>query len=224
MTVRCSIFLYLRLYFLPYIEMDLLDFCDTLEEYQKSIEVPAPDTSLQVSIARIVATKFRDLPAANTIFSKIKHDYKSYIAWASLGAYLQDFTKVRSIYSMAVKKPMKDSEFVYQHWIDFEMIHGSCKDMEKCMATVLLSREKDIQHHERQKAGTNGDFPHVDKVDAIVGVQPGQFTDDATVEVQPKKRAREPSAASEGEMDAKKQKKEENRKIGDFSTYKVISQ
>lgn len=200
-----------------------MEFCDTLEEYQKSIEVPAPDNSLQVSIARIVATKFRDLPAANTIFSKMKHDYKSYIAWATVAAELQDFTKARSIYSLAVKKPMKESELVYQHWIDFEMIHGSCIDMEKCMATVLLSREKDFQHHERQRAATNGDVPHVDKVDAVVGDQPGQPTD-ATVEVQPKKRGREPSAASEGEMDAKKQKKEENRKIGDLSTYKVISQ
>jgi hypothetical protein len=206
----------------------LLDFFDTLEEYQKSLEVPVTNSALQVTIARIVAAKFKDLPTINTIFSKIKHDCKSYIAWAAIAADLHDFNKARSIYSLAVKKPMKDNELLYQNWIDFEIIHGSSKDMEKCMASVLLAREKDLQHSDRHNVATSGMAPETvfqgDESNTALSTKLVQPIDE-TEDLKPKKRGREPSsAASEEETNAKKLKKDENRKIGDLSTYKVISQ
>ena len=196
----------------------MVNYFDTLEEYQKSLDLPVSNNGLQINMARILATKFKSENEVNRIFSNIRHDFKSYIAWAQLALYFENFDKVRYIYQQASKKPLENSDLVYQEWIDFEMVYGSSENIQKCLSQVWLAKEKNAS---RQKKELDENHP--------VGINPSQIKEKEEKEKEEvefknisiqKKRVREEDILIES--DAKKIKKEENRKIGDFTSYKVI--
>jgi hypothetical protein len=187
-----------------------------LEEYQKSIDLPISDNGLQIAMARILATRFKNENEVNRIFSRIRHDYKSYIAWAQLALGFSNLSKVRSIFQQASKKSLDNSDLVYQEWIDFELIHGSPEDLQKCLSQVCLAKEKNAYNLALKKE------KELDENQSVM--QPSEakiadivFQTDSQLE---KKREREEDTVVE--TDLKKIKKEENQKIGDFTTYKVI--
>lgn len=191
-------------------QAELLELFEMFQEYQKSMEKAVCSNILQTTIARIIASKFKNESVVNEIFSKIRHDCNSFLAWAStMIESFKNYGKARSVYKQAVKRPLDGSERLYQSWMDFELVHGSHNDVEKCLAAISLAREKDAQNFSRKN------LPAENLIE--LPATQNEVVEDS---LKGEKRVREDS--NDPESDPKKVKKEDNRKIGDISSYKVI--
>lgn len=170
-------------------------------------------------MAHIEATTFKDIPSANRIYAsivKLAPSISHYMAWISLIFTLGDLDKCREIYQMASRRHLPGAEELYLASITFEERYGDLTTLATALDCVCSAREADARlaiFH-----------PAVADVPMQVAAPKTPIILKEEVEAG-RKRVRENLDADE----SRKLKRtdeltigEENKTLGDISTYKMI--
>ncbi|KAJ3373752.1 Splicing factor [Kappamyces sp. JEL0680] len=189
----------------------------TFLEYQSHIPGGDSEFHLHVSMAYLFVQRFNNKQAAYQLFqslAKQHHEHHLFLEWIHLALSIKDDAAAREVFQLAVRRPMLFAEKIYTLWISFEERYGDLQTVTAALSQIAVCREKDSKNVALQTKlkehlqATSGPAVHDTEMDPAEEPETRNSG----------KRERD----SETDLDPKKLKREQNKKIGDISTYKVV--